>query len=300
MGEVYALASALCFGASNVTIMLGLRRGADDNGAFLSLLLTAGLSALGWLGLGLTRGFAPVTPRGLLWLAAAGVFTAFIGRVFVYASIQHLGAIRASAVKRLSPFFSVLLGLAVLGETLSADMAWGCALIVASFAVLVQAQWRADASTADAAGSAGPARAAARLGYLYGTVSAFGYALGYLMRKSGLEETPDPLLGAMVGTLVGAMLFVVAGNFSGSYRRAVRATFRRPNPWLYAAGVLGSLGQILYFAALNVSTMSKAALLVSMEVFVTIVLSQLVLGERVTPRVALAALLGFGGTALLV
>jgi drug/metabolite transporter (DMT)-like permease len=104
----------------------------------------------------------------------------------------------------------------------------------------------------------------------------------------------------MVGTLVGAMLFVAAGRFSPGYRLAVQATFRRPNSWLYAAGALSSLGQILYFAALNVSTLSKAALLVSMEVFFTIVLSQMFLRERLTWRVGVAALLGFAGTALLV
>ena len=137
-------------------------------------------------------------------------------------------------------------------------------------------------------------------GYLYGTASALGYAVGYLMRKSGLQETPDPFFGAMIGTVVGALLFLAAGRFSAGYRLAVQATFRRPNPWLYAAGALSSLGQILYFAALNVSTLSKAALLVSMEVFFTIVLSLLFLGEQLTWRVAVAALLGFAGTALLV
>jgi len=297
MGEVLALASALCFGAANITIVRGAGRGADDNGAFLSLLLTAGISAIVWLTAGAMHGFPAVTVRGFLWLAAAGVFTAFVGRVFVYASIEHLGAMRAAAVKRLNPVFAVLLGIGVLGEAVTADMAWGAALILASFAVLVLAQWR---SVAGAEPMSGGPRHRPNLGYLYGAVSALGYAIGYLIRKSGLQETPDPFLGAMVGTLVGAMLFVGAGRFNAGYRRAVQATFRRPNPWLYAAGVLSSLGQILYFAALNVSTLSKAALLVSMEVFFTIVLSQLFLGERLTWRVAVAALLGFVGTALLV
>lgn len=294
MGEWLALASALCFAVSNVTIVRGARRGGDDNGAFLSLLLTAAISALGWLATSALHGAAPVTLRGVLWLAAAGVFTAFIGRVFLYASIERLGAIRASAVKRLNPFFAVLLGVAVLGERLSGHMVWGALLIVASFALLVQAQWRG----ATPAGSHQKPRL--NLGYVYGPLSALGYALGYLMRKAGLQDTPDPFFGAMVGTLVGAALFVVAGRWSEPYRRAVQATWRRPNPWLYAAGVMGSFGQILYFAALNVSPMSKVALVVSMEVFFTIGLSLLFLAERLSWRVALAALLGFAGTALLV
>lgn len=294
MGDAFALASALCFAVSNVTIVRGARRGSDDNGAFLSLLLTAAISATGWIVASALNGAAPVTLRGVLWLAAAGVFSAFIGRVFLYASIERLGAIRASAVKRLNPFFAVLLGVAVLGERLSGDMVWGALLIVASFGLLVQAQWPGAPSAASAA------TPRLNLGYLYGPLSALGYALGYLMRKAGLQDTPDPFFGAMVGTLVGAGMFVAAGHWSSAYRRAVAATWRRPNPWLYAAGVMGSFGQILYFAALNVSPMSRVALVVSMEVFFTIGLSLLFLAERLSWRIALAACLGFAGTWLLV
>lgn len=291
MGEWLALGSALCFALSNVAVVRGARRGGGDNGAFLSLLLTAAIAGLGWLATSALHGAAPITWRGVLWLAAAGVFTAFIGRVFLYASIEHLGAIRASAVKRLNPFFAVLLGVAVLGEQLSGNAVWGALLIVASFGLLVQAQWRSATTTS----------APARLnpGYFYGPLSALGYALGYLMRKAGLQDTPDPFFGAMVGTLVGALLFVVAARWSEPYRRAVRATWRRPNPWLYGAGVMGSFGQILYFAALNASPMSKVALVASMEVFITIGLSLLFLAERLSWPVALAALLGCAGTALL-
>ena len=291
MGEWFALGSALCFALANVAVVRGAERGSGDNDAFLSLLLTAAISAIGWLWTSAIHGAAPITFHGVLWLAAAGVFTAFIGRVFLYASIERLGAVRAAAVKRLNPFFAVLLGVAVLGERLSGGMAWGGLLIVASFGLLVQAQWRAPVT---AHPSARP-----KLGYLVGALSALGYALGNLMRKAGLQDTADPFFGAMVGTLVGAALFVIAGRWSGAYRRAVQATWRRPNPWLYAAGVVGSFGQILYFAALNVSPMSQVALVVSMEVFFTIGLSLLFLAERLSWRVALAALLGCAGTALL-
>ena len=294
MGEWFALGSALCFALSNVAVVRGAKRGSDDNGAFLSLLLTAAISAIGWLWTSAVHGTAPISLHGVLWLAAAGVFTAFIGRVFLYASIQHLGAIRASAVKRLNPFFAVLLGVAVLGEQLSGHVVWGALLIVASFGLLMQAQWRGAAPA-----GAGP-NPRLNLGYVYGPLSALGYALGYLMRKAGLQDTPDPFFGAMVGTLVGAALFMFAGRWSEAYRRAVQATWRRPNPWLYAAGAMGSFGQILYFAALNASPMSKVALVTSMEVFFTIGLSLLFLAERLSWRVALAALLGFAGTALLV
>jgi drug/metabolite transporter (DMT)-like permease len=69
-------------------------------------------------------------------------FHRYIGRVFLYASIQHLGAMRASALKRLNPFFAVLLGVGVLGESLSGRAGWGVLLIVLSFAILIRSQWQ--------------------------------------------------------------------------------------------------------------------------------------------------------------
>jgi len=42
---------------------------------------------------------------------------------------------------------------------------------------------------------------------------------GYLTRKAGLQDTPDPLLGAMVGTPVGAALFAFACRGAWCWRR---------------------------------------------------------------------------------
>jgi hypothetical protein len=90
LGDAFALASASCFALSNIAISRGARAGSGDNGAFVSLLLTTLIAGAGWIAMGAARGFEPVTARALLWFAGAGVFTAFIGRVFFYASVQHL------------------------------------------------------------------------------------------------------------------------------------------------------------------------------------------------------------------
>ncbi|HSN21024.1 MAG TPA: DMT family transporter [Usitatibacter sp.] len=295
LGDGFALASAACFAAANILIARGAR--GEDNGAFVSLLLTAGISGAGWIAAGIARGFEPVTWRAILWFAGAGVFTAYIGRVFFYASVQRLGAMRASTMKRLNPFFAVLLGVAVLGESLTRGMAIGLALIAASFVALLAA---GRGAAAPAGGSMG--RRLLNAGYLYGPVSALGYATGYLLRKMGLADAHDAFLGAAVGTLTGAAIFAATGAFRPEYARAVRATFSRPNPWLIAAGAMSSFGQISYFAALDASPMSRVALIGSMEVFVTLFLGWAFLRRReaLTPAVALAALLGVGGTASII
>lgn len=294
-GDAFALASATCFAISNVTIARGARPGAEDNGAFVSLIITTAISLAGWIAVGLAHGFEPVTATALAWFAGAGIFTAFVGRVFFYESVQRLGAMRSSALKRLNPFFALILGVLVLGETLTRGMTIGMLLILASFAVLV-AGTRGPAMPGN-----GTARGTSllRAGYIYGALSALGYSTGYLLRKMGLAQAHDALLGAMVGCLVGAALFVATARVNEGYARAVRATFARPNRILMAAGVMSSLGQISYFAALNESPMSRVALISSMEVFVTLFLGFAFLRkrERLTPALFLAAVLGVAGTA---
>jgi drug/metabolite transporter (DMT)-like permease len=298
LGDALAIVSASCFAVSNLTIARGARPEAEDNGAFVSLLLTSLIAGAGWIILGMARGFEPVTARALLWFAGAGVFTAFIGRVFFYASVQHLGAMRSSTMKRLNPFFAVVLGVLVLGEAMTGGMIVGLVLIAVSFAVLVAGGRKGrGGATGEPAG-----RRLLNIGYVYGPISALGYATGYLLRKMGLAEAHDALLGAMVGCIVGALLFLATAAFSADYARAVRATFARPNYWLIGAGVMSSLGQIFYFAALSESPMSRVALISSMEVFVTLMLGAVLLRKRetLTPALVLAAVLGFAGTAFIV
>jgi drug/metabolite transporter (DMT)-like permease len=296
LGDALAIASAMSFAVSNVTIARGARPGAEDNGAFASLLLTTLIAGFAWIAMGIARGFATVTPRALLWFAGAGVLTAFVGRVFFYESVHRLGAMRSATLKRLNPFFAVVLGIAVLGERMTGGMAVGMLLLLASFGVLMVASPAASARM-EPRGSR-----LVRFGYAYGIVSALGYASGYLLRKMGLAEAHDALLGAALGCLVGALLFLATASFNADYARAVRATFAQPNHWLIGAGVMSSLGQMLYFAALNQGPMSRVALISSMEVFVTLLLGHALLrrSETLTPALVAAAILGVAGTAFIV
>ncbi len=300
MGEWLALCSACCFAAANVTITRGAAKG-QDNGAFLSILLTMSIAGAWWLWRSAGLGFPAPDIGSLLWFAGAGILTIFIGRVFLYASVQRLGAVPASAVKRLNPLFSVLLGVLLLGEAFDGAMAVGMLLIGASFAVLIRQSLRA---ARPAAGEAPRSLRAtlANLGYFYGPVSALAYAFGYVARKQGLAGMPDPAFGTMFGAVIGALVFVMIARFVDSYKVALRQTFTVFNPWLFAAGVLSSAGQLLYFAALGSSTIARCAMLSSMEAFFTIFFTVAVTrsGKQLTAPVLLACALGVAGTAFIV
>lgn len=303
MGEWLALCSAACFAAANVTITRGAAKG-KDNGAFLSILLTMAIAGAWWLWRSIGHGFPQPRPVALLWFAGAGILTIFIGRVFLYASVQRLGAVPASAVKRLNPLFSVLLGVLLLGEPFDGAMAVGMLLIVASFALLILQSLRQSRRAASDPEQLRPSVRAtlANLGYFYGPLSALAYAFGYVARKEGLLAMPDPAFGTMFGAVVGALVFVVIARFVDSYKVALRQTFAVFNPWLFAAGVLSSAGQLLYFAALGSSTIARCAMLSSMEAFFTIFFTVAVTRSfnQLTGPVLTACALGVAGTAFIV
>ncbi|HEX7072280.1 MAG TPA: EamA family transporter, partial [Rhodothermales bacterium] len=138
MGAAFAVLSMTLFATSNIAVIRGFDGRTRSGGAFVSIVITFLLSFAIWGFMGLSQGWPPVTSTALAWFALAGLLTIFFGRVFLYASIQHLGAVKASAIKRLNPFFSVLLGVLLLGESLSPGLLTGMALICTSFYVLVR------------------------------------------------------------------------------------------------------------------------------------------------------------------
>jgi drug/metabolite transporter (DMT)-like permease len=297
-GDALAFAATLCWSAANVAIARGSTADgahATDNGAFLSILLTAVLSSLLWLVMADPGGGTNL--RGVLWFALAGFLSIFVGRVFLHSSIQWLGAMRGASVKRLMPVFSVVLAVTVLGEPLTAALVAGMALIFAGFGVLVNESLQAP----EPGGAGRGHRWLANPGLWYGAVSALAYAAGNVARKWGLDAMPDAALGVAIGAVTGTLLFLMTATVMSSYRDAVRSTFTRWRPWLVAAGVLASAGQILFFFAIDRSTVTRVSLIVSLEVFFTIGLTVLFIGarERLTRPVVVAAGLGFAGTALI-
>jgi len=303
VGIWFAIFAMLFFSTANVTIGRGGKRAKNSNGAFISILITVLLSCLIWVLLSLQSGWPAINLIASAWFALAGLLTIFVGRVFLYSSIHMLGSIRASAIKRLNPFFSVLLAVLLLGETVTGSMMLGMVLIFSSFALLITHSL--NGKPAELPSGAAPQsgfKTLLNLGYLYGPISAFAYAAGYVARKQGLILLPDAVLGSLIGSLVAALVYLVTALFIGKYRSDVRDTFSQVNPWLLAAGIFSSLGQISYFVALKYSPISQIALVTSMEVFVTMFLSVIVFRNKdiLTSEVMLAALLGTTGAVIVI
>jgi drug/metabolite transporter (DMT)-like permease len=313
MGEWFALLSAEAFASSNVMVKKGTTPSSKNNGAFISILFTAIISGMIVLTMGLFYGWPSLNAEGFIWFVLAGVLTSFLGRTFLYSSIQHLGSVRASAIKRLNPFFAVLIGVILLNERVTSTLIVGMILIFLGFVMLaVQSLYSDRQGKKEQKGQRNDLisvtsksihiiKSIANLGYIYGPISALAYAFGYAARKNGLTEIPDPFFGTMIGAFIGALIFVILALFQEHYRSIIRTTFTQFHLWLFLAGISISMGQILYFMALAYIAVSRVALITSIEVIFTLFLSAWVFKtqEGITKLVLFAAVISMLGAGII-
>lgn len=283
LGAALALAAAACFATGNVLIVkaAGAR---GDRGSTLSVLITAAMAGplwLVWEDGALPAAADPRLTEALVWFGVSGLFAMALGRALVFTSIRRLGATRASAVKRVNPFFSVVLAWALLGETVSGLDAVGMALIAAAFAVMIRRSFR----RAEAEENPPPAA-----DYGWGVAGSLCYASSYVARKLGLAAAPLPLFGTLVSALAGLVAIAALGLFVRRFRDNLLNAFRWATPWTVAAGVTVSMGQILTFAALFHAEVMTVVMISSLEMFISNAVAVLVF--RTETRAHWSVLLG--------
>ena len=139
IGDTLALTSAFAFAIASIAIAKAARDQSADNGVLLSILMTGALSALGWLlEESSTAAKGASTSSAIGWFAASGLLATVWGRLTLFKAIELAGVIRATTIRRLTPFLSALLAWLFLGETISTMGALGMAFMGASFIILYE------------------------------------------------------------------------------------------------------------------------------------------------------------------
>ncbi len=294
LGKLLALASASSFALANVFIARTKASG-GDKGVMFSVLVTMALSAVLWLALELPYvGFPSLADQSAAigFFILAGLLAMVFGRTLVFESIRRLGVTRSAAVKRLNPFFSVVLAAALLSEPIGRLDLAGMAAIAAAFALLIRESFRARGRLA--------VEAPAPIDYMFGIGGALAYALAYVVRKAGLTDFGAPAFGTLVSAAAGFVFYLLLASVSTRYRGYLAAMFSHLDRWVVLSAVLISMGQILMFAALAHERVSVVVMIASMEIFISLVLSVWVFRSERLPgaMVLVAAALALAGVIL--
>jgi uncharacterized membrane protein len=294
LGPSLALMSAVSFSLANIFISrTTVSRG--DKGVLFSVVVTLLGALVLWLVWGGLQEGVQLSRQdmlhGILWFSAAGVSVMVFGRNLLFISVRQLGVSRAAAVKRLNPFFSVILAVLVLGETLFMRDYLGITLIGVAFALLIAESFGRGDDQADVP----PLRS-----YLFGVLAALAYACAYVLRKLGLIELPDAAFGTFVSAGAGLGALCSIAIFSHSYREKLLLMFSYLDRWVVLSAVCVSAGQILLFAALAYEKVSTVVMIASLEIFLSFFFSLVIFRteSRLSRPVLVSAVLALAGVLL--
>jgi len=250
-----------------------------NTGVMYSIFITMILSCLLWIILDERNTYQQIDAswwRGVAWFAVAGILAMAFGRSLLYASIRYLGVTRSSSVKRLNPFFSVILAYLFLAEPISRMDGIGMIAIAIAFGLLL---YKPDRPI-DMYNSSENIRLAY---YIWGVGAALAYAFAYIARKYGLINLDAPIFGTMISAISGFLFFVIAAAFFKTYQNNLRNMFTNLNRWLVLAGICTSSGQILMFSALTYETVSTVVMINSLEIFIASFLAVVVFRTESRP-----------------
>ncbi len=265
-GEFFALLSAACYGTASVTIGKAKETAVGDNGVFLSIIVTCGLTLILWLMWG-SVSFSQVwtydSLPGLGAFALAGFFSTVLGRTAMYRATERIGAVKASLFRRAIPVFALPSALVLLGEWPNLNELIGGAFIVLG-ALSYQMLPRRDPVFPD------------RIGDLIGIGSAVLYALAYVLRRIGLEHIADPLFGTLAGALLGLVWVVASTYFSKNTKAGLGSYLSDRGPWHWVTALALGTGQTFQFFALSAAPVSTVAILGALDVFFAAALISLI------------------------
>jgi drug/metabolite transporter (DMT)-like permease len=310
VGSLLALLSALFYSFMYFLVRAGVRKGDPDGGAFVTttvnaVVLTAGVAIVSLAGDPPSWDLA-----GVAWFAVAGILGTGFGRMLLLAGMHRMGPVRSVSIVNTAPAVTIAVAVLVLGEQLSGSALLATVLVVAGLGLLgVDAFVTPDPVRRDAAQPADPAAGPARhrlaspavAGLALSSLSAVSFGLGRVARQVGLRAMPDPLAGAMIGSLTAFAANVATQAGQRRIRSVVIASFRDPRPLLWVAGLCSTLGLLFFFLALDHAPLAHVAVVSSSECVITMLLSWLLFRRRevLSLRVVVAALAVFGASALI-
>lgn len=294
MGVAFAVISAVLYSANYIFIQLGMRR-SKDNGAFISLVSCCATLILLFLVSMILTSKEVSKPSGwvFFYFAAAGFFTAFLGRTSLFAGIRRIGSPRAASIKNAAPIFTIIVAVALLGENI--DPLSGLGIFIVMGALLWQ-------SYRDFIQFSGSLVRQGKIGIGLSVLSAVFFGLGQGARKQGISIYADPLAGALIGVIFALFSFMVSEIVLNRRYDTMLNSIKDINGYFILAGFVTALAQISFFISLLFINVSYTSVIAAIEPVVTVLLAKIFLRgeEKIDFQIVLTALLVFLGTVVIV
>jgi drug/metabolite transporter (DMT)-like permease len=223
------------------------------------------------------------------WLyLALSVVTAFaLGDTAFFASARAIGLGRAMTVSMIHPLIAGTLGVALLGEQVTAAVAAGAVVTLGGLVLIVSERApvlpEATASRAEGVGLA--------------LVAAAAWGVSPVLMKPALRDV-DPVSIQAVRLPLAALVLWATPWARGTGQR-IRLHLRAAGALLLALGFLTALSAVTFVAALKYAGVTLTAVLSATSPLFALPIGLLAFGERVTWQAVVGASLCLLGIALL-
>jgi len=172
---------------------VGLKSGESFAGGVISM----GFSFVGSLVILFFVPLSHFTGWAVLFFMLAGVVGPCLGRFLLFAGINRVGSSIASIVYAIKPLFSAIAAVFILGESLTVIIAFATLVMIAGLAVVGSETSGGQIE-----------RSWSKKDLIFPLMAGAAYGFCHILRKIGLNITPDPLMG-VVAQNVAAISFSV-------------------------------------------------------------------------------------------
>ena len=283
----YLVAILLAFGAAfaaashNLFIRFGTERGTTHDAFFV--VMTISTLVLVPVVLILEYPSYGVTPISWVAFLAAGLFGTLFGMICLYGGIKTIGASRTTPIVASNALVATVLGVLLLGETITWIHAVGILLIVIGIGVI---GWETSHDNPD-----NLSRRALLLSLTLPFAAAFAFGWEPIFANFGFAEGTPATVGLAIKTAVAWAGFVVYLRLKGALPRPT-SMHSSDLRWYVLAGIANTLFLLGYYLGLEIAPVNVVVPIIITNSLFVVVLSALVMPqrlERVTWRLIAAA-----------
>lgn len=273
LGILFALLCATFFAVNYIFIQFGMKKSTNDNGVFSNIIVNAFVLGLIYLIYFFVRNESIAWSKSaIVAFIVAGLLTSLLGRTTLFAGIRRIGSSRAAAIKNAAPIFTIIFAMLFLNETLSLLTGLGIFLIFGGLFLVAYEQWKKNGSI--------KSKDQAWIGLLFAGLAAFLFGTGQAVRKMGLTEMADPILGAWIGIIAA----LIGYTFMLLYKQKLKSTIHEQvnnfNIYYLLAGFSTSFGILSFFISIYYTKVSYASAIVATEPIVTVILAYFFLKQQ--------------------
>ncbi|KAA9011183.1 DMT family transporter [Niallia endozanthoxylica] len=271
IGEALALLALILFSTNiiltkvataRVNSNLGFLISVSVNVLFAALLLLIqfiffDLGTIGW------------DTKGFFLFLAAGFFSTYLGRWFFFETIAKLGPTRASAFQVSNPLFTTIIAWGFLEEKLdSTDLSAIFLMLLGLFLVSYISKRAGDeevAATQEMIKSRTFKQFVVgqliQTGILLAFLSSFFYAIGNIVRGVAIQSWNQPILGGLLGALLGFLLHVITNKSTRHFWSEIKKSDRTGVTFYMISGAITISAQIAVIASMRYIPISIANLI---------------------------------------